>query len=327
MPVEFSQAGRGARDGIEAPAVPLDGIRHRANAADRRQRAAFASVLAAVVLASVSVGTGAAQRAYQGIRIWISGSHAAMELHSLATVSYPMAADIRKVARTAVFPVIFPSGIPEGTRIVRIIYSPADRPTTISVEYQPPRGKQFGVTLVQTASIGTVLPAGLKPASVSVIRAGQESVVTPAAFSLPAFLRWNAAPSQSEAQTESLAAPIHIMDQHAPVIAASERIARGYTDAVLIGRVYTAQIAQLAQRKQPLLDSRLVVLTNIPNGRIGPDIGRATHFWPKAVALDASGVRALNAELHRRPCTCPVLVIPSRSGYVIKQFDLQGNVL
>ena len=327
MPVEFSQAGRGARDAIQTPALPLEGIRHRAATADRRQRALFAVILSALVLSGVSVGTGAAERAYQGIRIWISGSQGSMQLHSLGTVSYPMAADIRALARTAAFPVIFPSGIPSGTRIVRIVYSPADRPTTISVQYQVPRGRQFAVSLVQTASIDRGLPADAKTTRITEIRAGEESVVTPSAYPLPAFVRWNESPQQSEAQTESFAAPMRIMDIHPRVIAQAEHLVGGNASAVLVGPFYVAQITRLARRHEPLLDSRREVLTNIPNGRIGPDIGRATRKWPKAVAVDARGVQALNARLQRHPCTCPVLVIPSARGYTIKQFDLNGNVL
>lgn len=328
MPVEFSSAGREARERIQTPTVPLAGIRHRAGAADRRQRVAFASVLAALVFASVSVGTGAAQRAYQGIRIWISGSRGAIQVRSLAIIRDPMADDIRAVARSATFPVIFPSGVPARTRVVRILYSPADHPDTITVQYAPVRGRQFGVTMVQTSSIDhNGLPAGSREATITLLRAGRETIVTPAAYPLPAFLKFDEPASKSERANETFAAPIHIMESHAPVIVAAERIAGANSGAVLIGRQIVSQIPRLARKRKALLDDRHALLTDIPTVKGMPDYANATMRWPKSIALDKRGVQAVNAFLQHHPCTCPMLVIPSGTGYTIEQFDLKGNVL
>ena len=328
MPVEFSQAGRMARDRINAPNVPLDGIRHRAQAANRRQRVALASIVAALVFASVSVGTGAAQRAYQGVRIWISGSRGAMVLHSLAIIRDPMPADIRAIAHSAAFQVIFPSGIPAGTRIIRIMYTPADHPNTIAVGYLPKHGKQFDVTLVQTSSIDNgQLPPGASPMSVTVRQVGEESVVAQQRFPSPKFLQWNDTPEQSLARAEAFAAPIHIMEPHAEVVDAAERIAAGNSRAVIIGRPYTQTIPQLAREHKPLLEARDIVLVNIGQKNGSPDFANARQQFPKVVAVDARGVEALNAALQRRPCTCPMLIVPSGNSYRVWQFDLNGNVL
>jgi hypothetical protein len=326
MTENFSTAGRSARDLIPVPAVPLETIRQRAHAAQRREGVRRAIVCAALAVAALGVAAGLGVKIYDGIRVWLSGSKAAIEIRSMASVSDPMASELRHAIASATFPVVLPVGLPAGSRLVRIAFAPAERPTSVFLLYENRRTRRSaGFLLTDTAVVNTpglLLPSGAtgpRFGDVYQWRIGSETVIVPqkSDVSFAEVDRLEAAmaktgPAASLAETEALLRRIIVLGGFPQIADIAERIAPPQGESVLVGRGELAVISGLVEAHKPILDSRTVYLTNIPSVRGIPDFSRATLHSPKVVAVPATGVRAIASVLgSSRPpkdCNCEVLV-------------------
>ena len=86
---------------------------------------------------------------------------------------------------------------------------------------------------------------------------------------------------------------------------------QGYAGAgsVLIGSQFVSEIPRLAAANRPLLDSRLVTLTDVPSQGGVPNYAKATLHWSRRPAVPSGGVKAVAAVLRasKTRCRCAVL--------------------
>lgn len=325
MPADFSTAGRTARERIPVPAVPLEIIRERSRADQRRAGMRKAILCATLAVAAVGAAAGFSSRIYDGIRVWLAGSKAAIEIRSLVTVSDPTATDLRRVVAHATFPVVLPVGLPAGSRIIRIAFAPAAHPTSLFVQYKNGRsGLSAGFLLTDSSAVNTpglLLPSGAaRPRFGEVYqwRTADQSVIVPQASGISSgdinrieAAMANASPATSLAESETLARRIIVLGGFFEVADAAERIAPSQGESVLVDRGHLRQLASLVKNHQPMLDSRTVYLTNIPSVRGRPDFSQATLYLPKVVVIPANGVRAIASVLQSssspKECNCEVL--------------------
>jgi hypothetical protein len=331
MAANFSTAGRTARERIPVPAVPLETIRERSRAAARREGVRNAILCATLAFAVVGAAAGLGSKIYDGIRVWLSGGTAAIEIRSLVTVSDPTATDLRNAITRATFPVVLPVGLPAGSRVVRLAFAPAERPTSVYLLYENRRtGRSAGFLLTDSSVVNT--PGLLLPSGAARPRFGQvyqwrtadETVIVPQESDISsadanrieaAMARAN--PASSLAENETLLRRIIVLGGFPQVADVAERIAPPQTVSVLVDRGHLRQVPSLVKSHQPMLDSRAVYLSDIPSVRGRPDFSRATLRWPKVVVISANGVRAIASVLRssRSPaeCNCEILFQQVRS--------------
>jgi hypothetical protein len=323
MRSEFVERGRNVRAQLPVPELSIAVIRRRAAAAKKHQFVVL-SLCAVVVLSILGVGAAYGQKVYEGVRLWLSGSKAAVEVTAFAMVRSPMAADVRDVVSHATFPVIFPVGLPAGTRLNMMMYSPAERPTSITISYvgSLPTSGRFGFSVFDSKTVNAddaTVPGGSARTMRSDVyqwRVGSETVIVPKAhISVDVVSRIKAAmlkasPTQSLALTEAIARKVWLQPGALTLAAVAERNApdgRG----VVLDQQHIGWIPGFAKRSQPMIDSRTVFLTNIPTVNGEPDYAKATLRWPKHVIISADGVRAIDAVLRhagvRGDCGCGVL--------------------
>ena len=322
MESEFSARARLALESIAVPQLAMGSIRHRAESAASRERRilVICSVIALIILGT---GVGFGKRIYDGVNVWLSGNKAAVVVGSLVMVREPTAADLRAVVTRMTFPVVLPAGLPPGTRVSMMLYAPAKHPTSLTLTYASRRGSLVGITLLDTASIQkgqSQLPTGsARPAfrDADVWRIGRETVLLPKGI-LPirdidaiksATLR--VSPLASVIKTETMLRRITVLDNTPGVADIAERYAPQDGRSVLLDLNSLRWILSLKDPNKPLLDSRIVYLTNIPSLNGEPQYDKATLSWPKHVIVSAAGVRALSAVMRfagiRPSCGCAVL--------------------
>lgn len=113
MQSNFSEACRDTRAGIAVPPVPLAAIRSRAAQTATPRRAAH---LRAVVIAGFAVALLAAVTAtWEQTRVWVGDGHVLVTAEHGAMIHNPTAADLRSAAQAADFPVVLPTGLPDGS--------------------------------------------------------------------------------------------------------------------------------------------------------------------------------------------------------------------
>jgi hypothetical protein len=130
---------------------------------------------------------------------------------------------------------------------------------------------------------------------------------------------------QAAAAFEALLPRIVILQKVTPRTAlAAQSIAPPGSNVVMADWDLHA-IPRLAAANKPLRDSRPVYLRNIPQVDGAPDYRNATLSWPKAIAIDAAGVRALASAMrrsHTAPnCDCAILLHRSGDTYAIWKID------
>jgi hypothetical protein len=312
MRLDFSTAGRAARDTLPVPAIPYDAIRRRSAAAAFRARAQLLAVCFAVALIGVSTATGLAQKTLAGVRIWLSADKAALAVDSFVMVRDPLASDVWRVIDSASFAPVLPTRFPRGTHVSMLMYSPQSRPNTISLEYRNDRtGYHSGLTVVATSAIerGSVPSSAVSRGAFS-WRVGGETVLIPREqANEPQILALKTDLSSAQPRTfqESLLRTVTVLGASPPVADAVQ----GYADpgSVLIGSQFVGTIARLAEANQPLPDSRIVTLTNIPSGGGGPDYSKATLHWSTRTAVPSDGLKAVDAVLRasKPHCKCAIL--------------------
>lgn len=320
MPSDFVQRARVAFAALPVPVVPLAGIRARSRRRDLRDRASFAAAGAAVLVASFGVASGAGAAITDAIRVWISGGTAAIDVRGMTVTKHPMRSDLADVVARATFPVVFPVALPHGMRLWQLMSAPSDHPTTVTVEYTSAGGALLGFTLIDASSVTAgSAPAGLPNQAVRRWTAGREVVIVPASRAAKTApierAMQKTTPAASLAATGLLAARIVSFDAPFKVEIAAEKIATDARSVLLDGRPLSL-ISSLARAGRPLLDTRTVTLTDIPQVDGSPDYRHATLRFSRGIAVSATGVREIAAYLrtHRASARTSLLFRPDARG-------------
>jgi hypothetical protein len=319
MRFDFSTAGRAARDTIPVPAIPYDAIRRRSDKADFRARSQLLAVCFAVALIGVSTATGLAQKTLAGVRIWLSGGKAALAVDSFVMVRDPLPTDVQRVIDSASFVPVLPTRFPPGTHVSMLMYSPPSQSNTISLQYLNDRtGYHSGLTVVATSAIerGSAPSTAVSRGAYS-WRVGDETVVIPREHANDAqihSLRTDLSSAQPRTFQASLLRTVTVLGAPPPVADAVQVYAG--PGSVLIGSQFVGEIPRLAKANQPLLDSRIVTLTNIPSEGGVPDYSKATLHWSSRAAVPSDGIKAVDAVLRasKPNCRCAVLYSDEAGG-------------
>ncbi len=122
MPSEFELCSISARDGLPVPPFPLGAIRQAVERPpNRKARGPGRAALAAIAAALSIVAVAAAAEVFGHVQVSVSPSGTA-HLYFDGPAGYhgpirhPKRADFEAAARAVNFPVVFPAGLPPGTR-------------------------------------------------------------------------------------------------------------------------------------------------------------------------------------------------------------------
>ncbi|HEY5257810.1 MAG TPA: hypothetical protein VIJ12_05460 [Candidatus Baltobacteraceae bacterium] len=327
MHSNFSTAGKSARELIPVPELPAEFIRSRSFATAARDRVRSFVLGGAICLAAVGAGAGLGGKIYDGVHVWLSGGKAAVtNIRSLTAMHRPKAADVRAAIARATFPVVFPVGLPAGTRVTMMGYAPAEHPNFIMVMYWNRRAHvQGGFSIFDSTAVNTseaLLPPGASRGAVYTWRVGGETVVTGKHSMTVGDVNAVRAAMMETSASDSLAAtdkmltritmlaPTPVLGDLPEPAKVAERYASPNGRSVLLGRQSIASIARILKEGKPILDTRIVSLGEIPNLHGDPDYTKAKYHWPKVVAVPAGGVRAIGAVLRsigHADCGCEIL--------------------
>ncbi|MDB5068972.1 MAG: hypothetical protein JWM87_83 [Candidatus Eremiobacteraeota bacterium] len=341
MDSDFSTMGRSARELIPVPALPLESIRSRSHRVRARGRMRAFVAFAAVSLCALGAVGGVGAKIYHGAQVWLSGGQVTSMVDSGILMRQPTAAELRNVIARATFPVVFPVGVPAGSRVYMVTLAPADHPSMITVSYQNDRsGFKASFALLDPAVVNSgdaALPGGSAPPLRAAYhwRAGGETVaVLKNLISLRDANRIEAAmaeasPAGSLAVTEAMLPKMTVLGATVR-LAIAERYRSANGRSVLLDQAYLRTIPLLVQRGRPLIDSRIAYITQIAYAH--GDIAKGVSRQPKDIAISAGGVRAVDAVLrstgtaHDRDCGCEILFNqPSASVYWIWKIPFSGS--
>ena len=314
MSSDFSAKGRAARASIAVPDVPMPSIRSRARAARTHERLRVVAACAALVVA-LGAGAGAGAKLYASVRVWLSGGKASVTLSSFDGVREPTSAELRDAIAHATFPVVLPTGLPEGTQLTHVFSTPARHPSALIVSYVDDRtGFKAGFVLVDSAIVelgGTLLRMqSASPADVYSWRAGSELVLLPKTVSKADADRIRAAmqsatPASSLRATEPMLPTIRVLGGPNRLrLAERYRPERGPT--YLIDANQLGEVPELVAKGRPIRDMRVFHVTSIPYVNGEPDYRRVKGWNARALAVPPAGVRAIAAVLRSAgtPATC-----------------------
>jgi hypothetical protein len=268
-----------------------------------------------------------------GMRIWLSGNREMGTITSFATITNPSPKDLRRVVADATFPVVLPLDVPEDLHLNLLVFSPADHPNVILVEYENSKtGSAWSWTLADSSVVehgaNPLLPNGSKTpvATVKHWNVGGETVIFSDRRNFARQAHVEAAmqrstPSASLAQSLQRLYRVESHGGYSGVADVAETVAPNDGRNVLVGRAYLGEIAALARERKPLItDSRTRVVDNLPWISGKPDWGHQSSHVVKEVAVSADGVRAIAAVLETKVCgsapqfTCEIL-FNERSGH------------
>lgn len=337
MSFDFSAQARSARDLIPVPAVPMDAIRGRSNAARKRGRLRALVACAAIFVVAVGAGAGVGAKIYDGVRVRLAGGSAQMRMHSALMLRQPTASELRGVVARATFPVVFPAGLPAGTRVDAVYATPDGRPRAIFIRYLNPAGDGGSFVLLDPDVVetdGAFLKASASLGDAYDWRVGGEIVLTgknsisPDGVARVKAAMANVSPAQSLAATEAMLPTVTVLGD--PVrLQIAERIRPQNGRSVLLSPNELRSISRLAKRRAPVLDSRTFHLTRIPyaNGQI--DYRKARGRRSTAIGVSASGVRAIDAVLRSaggaKRCGCEILFNqPNGTTYWVWTISMSG---
>lgn len=323
MQSSFSMTARSARDRIAVPDVPMEAIHSRLRTVKARGRARLA-ICAALCLAAFGASAVFGAGIVDGVRVWLSGDRGAVAIGSFVMVREPIAADVRDAIGRATFPVVLPVGLPAGTRVTKLFYAPKEHPRFIFLLYANERATfDTSFTLLDSRAIdtGALLAMGqAQSKTFAVVRwiVGGETVVWERrpGLSHEALTRIKssmiaATPQQGLAATERMLRRISVQSGPPSLADVVERYAPLDPRIVLLGEPHPREIASLVATRKPMLDSRVVYLSNIPSTNGMPDYAKATLTWPRTVVISAAGVRAIDAVFRSAgvhgPCACAIL--------------------
>ena len=329
------------RELIPVPALPMDSIRRRSRAARARSRMRAIITCAAMGLAALGTVTGVGAKIYDGVHVWLSGGKSAIVVHSAVIMRHPMGSELREAVAHATFPVVFPVGVPAGSRVDMVILAPAGHPSYITVSYQGKAGFKASFALLDPAVLTADAaklptgPVGIGHGTFSRWRVGGE-IVAVRDKSVPAddLERIKAAmaatsPLDSLAITETMLPKITVLGGTVRLEIA-ERYRPPNGRSVLLDQAYALSTSRLAERNQTILDARIDTVDNVRYAK--GDLASAHRVnGPNRPAVSAGGVRAIDAVLRfngdgrKRDCTCEILFSqPSRTAYWIWSIPLSG---
>jgi hypothetical protein len=339
MSSDFSLLGRSARDLIAVPAVPLDAIHRRAHASRVRDRVLTAVACATISVGALGVGTGAAAKLYDGVRIRLFGDTAALTVHAGEIIHDPMPAELRTAIARATFPVVFPVGIPADVHVTSISVSSVEKPSMVSVAYEGNGGK-FWLTLADAAIVDSDVAPGAS-GSGPVMKAafhwavGREVVLVGGGLGAGDVGRIKAAmasasPADSLASTEAIMPTLIVLGT--PVrLDAAEHYQPVTGRGVLVGQNGMRVLWRMIARSAPLVDDRVWNISRLvyANG----DIKSASMHKSHDVAIPVGGVRAVGAVLRRagkdaspNACGCEILFTqPNANTYRIWMIPLAAS--
>jgi hypothetical protein len=341
MHSDFSTTAKSARAAILVPSVPLENIMSRSRALGNRDRLRTIVVCGAMALAAIgAAATGS--KLYGGIQFWLSGSQGAVTIHSMAVVSPPLGNDLRVIAAKATFPVVYPVGLPAGTRIIRIMYAPADRPTSITLQYLNPRsGFNVILTVVDSTIVNaTSLPmpgGGQAPrfGTVAQWNVGDETVIAFSGNLAPSFVRTikdamrSTSPSASLSTNEAMLWRLRTVGAPYRLADIAEQLA---PNGSVVSRGELRLVPGLARARRPLLAANVMYMTNIPYANGIPQYNRASQRWDREVSVPADGVRAIAAvmaaagESGRSTDCCEILYTPvSKGSYTLWTLPMSSS--
>ncbi len=344
MPSDFSEAGKCFETNIPVPEMAIASIRNRSCVQNARHRT---NVIAFAIAAIVVLGSGTVFAATYGggVRLWLSGNRAAMVTRSFTTIFAPKADDLRRLAATATFPVVFPAGLPQGMHLGMLFISPADHPNFIYLQYRHGNALSFwNISLFDSSRVNAgeipLMSNGKKQSfkPVSHWTVGAETVIVEdRAFMsrLPeikdAMLRLT--PAQSLAQTLPLLHRITVLGGYAHIANTADAMAPAEGRSVLFGPENLGQVAVLAREHKAFFAMRTHTVDNLPYVNGKPDFSHQSGHSTEGVAVSPGGVRALAAVLATKACggggsafTCELL-INERSGraYWIWAFPVKSS--
>lgn len=325
MHSDFSSKGKAARDLITVPELRMELIRrrsHAATASGRKRALALAGAICLIVLGT-SVGFGA--KIYEGVRIWLSGGKAAVIVNSLVLVREPMASDVRKIVARATFPVILPTGVPAGTHVSMLMFAPAERPNSITIQYRNEAANfNVGISLFDSSVVNTtaaMLPTGsARPpfrqgyqwwqVGRETVLIRKEDISRDLADKIKTAMM-KASEDDTLLVTDTMLHTVRVVGRAPQLANTAERYAPPNSSSVLLDREQVRQLSDRGLRNKPVLDTRTVYLSNIPSVHGEPDYSKATLDWPKTIVISVGGVQAIDAVLRStgagRDCSCEIL--------------------
>lgn len=343
MDSDFSAMGKAARALIPVPKLPIDSIRARARSATTRDRLRALIVCGAIGIAILGTGAAVGEKVYDGVRVWLSGGNAALTVRSLVMVREPTLSDLRKVVSRATFPIVFPVGVPAGTRVTMILFAPAERPNFVEVQYRNERANfNVGFFLVDSATVNNnhaTLPTGpwlrLPFHAGYQWRVGRETVLVPkfARISSRALNQIEAAmvkasPAGSLPLIGTMLRKVTLLGARPALADIAEHYAPLSGRSVLLDPQLTRRIPSLAEQGKPVVDDRTIYLSNIPSVHGEPDYSKATLRWPTVIVVSAAGVRAIEAVLrftsNPGDCDCVILFNQRRTTYWVWKIPLSA---
>ena len=344
MPSNFSEEGKHLQTTMLVPELPIASIRSRLRDANTRHRSHVLTACAIAAIAVLGSGTLLAAMMFGGVRVWLSGDKAAVDMTSFALILNPNPDDLRRVTTDATFPVVFPVGIPKGMHMNTLLFSPADHPNFIEVTYRnaetDARSGQFLLLDSSTVNHGQAptLPNGEKlPAGpVTHWNVGRESVIVLGAGQHAAMkaAMSGITPAESLAQTLPMLYRITLLAEQGKLADEAEAIAPAEGRSVLLDRGHLGEIASLAHSNKPVVYTRETVFEPFPSVAGKPDFAHAKRHFITTTAVSTGGVRAIAAVLASRACgsigkmrsslTCQIL-INERSGRAYRIWVLPFN--
>jgi len=270
----------------------------------------------------LGAGTAVGQKLYDGVRVWLSGGKVALSIASFVMVREPTVPDLHDVVQRASFPIVFPVRVPTGTRMTMLIFAPSDRPNFVEVHYHNERANfNVGFSLIDSATINTneaTLPTGLWRTRSDLWQVGREAVLIPkfAHVSLNGLNRIKLAmmqtsPASSLAFTDTTLRKVLVLGVRPELADVAEGYAPLTGRSVLLDPELTRRIPNMVRQDKPVVDDRIIYLSNISLVRGEPDYSKATLRWPRVILISSAGVRAINAVLRfnsaKRDCHCVIL--------------------
>ncbi len=298
MHTDFSAQARSARGMIPVPDPPIGAMRERARRASAHDRIRSLAAGGAICLAALGVGAGAGGKIYESAYVWLTGGRAATLRHSFVEVREPTVADVRDIVRRAAFPIVFPAGIPSGSRVTSLLYFPHDRPDFVQVQYyNKSRGLDFGVSLYGPSAINTdsrVPASRVYREDVYRWQVGAEHIVVPKAHvsareaAQIEVATMKASPMSSLVETEKMLRTIENVSGNPEIAGLAERYAPAGGGSVLLGPLQLRSVPNLASTGKPMIYSRRT--------EFGSDM-HVVESRNTEVVLSASAVKGVNAVL------------------------------
>lgn len=334
MPFDFATTGKSLRSNLAVPELPLEAIRGRLHAARRTERFRL-SIIAALIVAvgGAGVATGAGAKMVDTFRIWLKPGGAAVEVQAFTMVTNPRAAEVADVVHRAAFPLVLPVGLPARTRIERMMYTPADHPAAVVLQYRiKALHVQTSITLIDSTLVnnGPVpLSAFTDDAPIRRWTIGSEMVLTGDRKLSAATMNALETAMRASSPAQSLASMLPMLPQMTvfgygdPAADRAQQLAGSNSHAVLLDASRLRLLGMLAKQGKPLIDARIVALSNIKTVNNAPDYQHATLHWSRRVVIAASAVRSLAAAARTIPKTRELLYLPSSAGDRAMTIDLR----